>query len=111
MIRLTVQSGGHRSGEPLADLINVEFLAISMAMTEIGGRLPVPINGSSVDCSAAACAALLTHIEAAGERALFTALDRRIPGETSANHRARLAPVVDALRAGAAADGLCIDAE
>jgi len=111
MIRLTVQSGGHRSGSPVAELLGTEFLAVSMAATEIGGRLPVPAARSSVDFSAAACAALLTHIEAAGEATLHAALDRRIPGETGANHRARLAPVLDALQRGAAADGLIIDAD
>lgn len=111
MIRLTVQSAGHRSGAPVAELLSTEFLAVSMAATEIGGRLPVPIAGSSVDFSAAACAALLTHIEAAGEMALIAALDRRIPGEATANHRARLAPVLDALRRGTGADGLVIDAD
>jgi hypothetical protein len=111
MIRLTVQSGGHRSGAPLAELLNTEFLAVSMAASEIGGRLPIPALRSSIDFSAAACAALLTHIETAGEATLIAALGRRIPGETTANHRERLAPVLDALRRGAAADGLVIDAD
>jgi hypothetical protein len=111
VIRLVPRIGDALVGAPVAELLVTEFLGISMAVEDIGGRLPRPAEGRPVDLDAVRCTALLDFLAAAEPAALLERLDRRLPGEGAAALRARLDTLTAALRAGARADGLRIETD
>jgi hypothetical protein len=111
MIRLAPLTGSAVLSAPIAEFLMTDFLAISMAIEDLGGRLPRPAGGTDVDLSAAQCRALIEFLASAEPAALLERLDRRLPGEGAAALRARLDLLTGALRTGASGDGLRIETD
>lgn len=111
MIRLAPLTGTAVLSASIAEFLTTEFLGLSMAIADLGGNLPRPAGGNSVDLDAVRCAALRDFLQSVEQAALYERLDRRLPGEGMPPLRARIELLSGALHTGAAGDGLRIETD